>query len=389
MDPKLRAWWSHRQGLDGSLAGKNAAEVLAQTGWARSVGGSSPYLTLFARAGLRRGDVDTALEKIKIQELPGPRGCTYVVPASDFALALASGQPFSGDEIKVAAKLGVTSAEIDKLRTAILKALAAGPMEPDELKAQVGNAARSLGAEGAKKGITTTLPVALGLLQAEGEIRRVSLDGRIDRQRYRYALWNPNPLTKWKKTAAQWFTELARQYFGWIAPAALAEFQWFSGLGVKAAKDAVAPLQLKTVDRDLHLQPEDVEAFTRFEAPERPQYCLVGNLDGISHLRRDVQSLVAAEDQKRGFIGSKGPLVDLPNHAILDRGRVVGLWEFDPDSARIVWKSFVPRNREMEKAVHAMEAFIREDLGDARSFSLDSPARRAPRIEALRKAASA
>jgi hypothetical protein len=43
----------------------------------------------------------------------------------------------------------------------------------------------------------------------------------------------------------------------------------------------------------------------------------------------------------------------------------------------------------MEKAVHAMEAFIREDLGDARSFSLDSPARRAPRIEALRKAASA
>src|SRR6267378_2964502 len=36
---KLRAWWSHRQGLDGSLEGKSAAEVLGRVGWARSVGG--------------------------------------------------------------------------------------------------------------------------------------------------------------------------------------------------------------------------------------------------------------------------------------------------------------------------------------------------------------
>jgi hypothetical protein len=389
MDCKLRAWWSHRQGLDGSLAGNSAAESLRQTGWARSVGGSSPYLTLFARAGLRRSDIDTALEKIEIQELPGPRGCTYVVPAADFALALASGHPFSGDEMKVAVKLGVTTAEIDKLSAAILQALAPGPMEPDELKVKVGKAARSLGPDGAKKGIASTLPVALGLLQAEGEIRRVSLDGRIDRQRYRYTLWNPNPLAKWKKSSPGSFLELARRYFGWIGPASLAEFQWFSGLGVKAAKDAVAPLKLTSVHADLHLLPEDAEAFARFEAPRRPQYSLVGNLDGVSHLRRDVQSLVAIEDRQRGFIGSKGPRVDLPNHAILDRGRVVGLWEFDPDSARIVWHSFVARDKEMENAVHATEAFIREDLGDARSFSLDSPARRAPRIEELRKAASA
>ena len=124
MDPKLRAWWSHRQGLDGSLAGRDAAEVLARTGWSRSVGGSGPYLTLFARAGLRRTAVDAALEKLEIHELPGPRGCTYVIPASGFALALAAGQPFAGDEMKVAAKLGVTGAEIAKLRAAIVKALA-------------------------------------------------------------------------------------------------------------------------------------------------------------------------------------------------------------------------------------------------------------------------
>ena len=50
--PKLRAWWAHRQGLDGSLAGKPPAEILEVSGWARSVGGVGPYLTLFARGGV-------------------------------------------------------------------------------------------------------------------------------------------------------------------------------------------------------------------------------------------------------------------------------------------------------------------------------------------------
>ncbi|WP_158104196.1 hypothetical protein [Amycolatopsis pretoriensis] len=40
---RLRAWWAHRQGLDGTLRGAPAAEVLERTGWARSVGGSAPY----------------------------------------------------------------------------------------------------------------------------------------------------------------------------------------------------------------------------------------------------------------------------------------------------------------------------------------------------------
>src|SRR5213075_939474 len=44
----LRAWWSHRQGLDGTLQAKTPAQVLEQSGWARSVGGVNPYLTLFS-----------------------------------------------------------------------------------------------------------------------------------------------------------------------------------------------------------------------------------------------------------------------------------------------------------------------------------------------------
>ena len=102
-ESKLRAWWSHRQGLDGSLQDKAPAEVLERTGWARSVGGVNPYLTLYARAGVTREAADAAVAKLEIHELPSARNCTYVLPASDFALALKVGQAFSGSEMKVAA----------------------------------------------------------------------------------------------------------------------------------------------------------------------------------------------------------------------------------------------------------------------------------------------
>src|SRR5215813_7243327 len=136
-EERMRAWWSHRQGLDGSLQGASAASVLEQTGWARSVGGAGPYLTLFARAGLSREAVDAAVASLAIHELPAARGCTYVVPASDFSLALAAGEGFDS-EIKVAEKLGVTAKEIDRLCDRIVDALGSGPKDPDELRAAVG-----------------------------------------------------------------------------------------------------------------------------------------------------------------------------------------------------------------------------------------------------------
>ena len=69
-ESKLRAWWSHRQGLDTSLNNESAREVLRRTGWARSVGGVGPYLTIFARNGDGREDVDRTAASLEIRELP-------------------------------------------------------------------------------------------------------------------------------------------------------------------------------------------------------------------------------------------------------------------------------------------------------------------------------
>src|SRR5436309_2809969 len=129
-EARLRAWWSQRQGLDGSLDGKTPAEVLERSGWARSVGGVGPYLTLHARAGTARETAEQAAADLEIHELPSARGCSYVVPACDFALALKVGAEFANAPMKVAAKLGVTAKEIDKLCAAVLQALEQEALDP-------------------------------------------------------------------------------------------------------------------------------------------------------------------------------------------------------------------------------------------------------------------
>jgi hypothetical protein len=375
---KLKAWWSHRQGLDGRLAGHPAAEVLRETGWARSVGGSNPYLTLFARAGIGREAVDRAVSTLEIHELPSARGCTYVLPASDFALGLRLAQEFEGAERKTALKLGATTAEIDKLCGTVVKALAKGPLDTDELRQALGGAVRNFGVEGTKKGLATTLPVALGELQAQGEIRRVPLNGRLDQQRYRYALWRPNPLAKSKLSREEAFTELARRYFRWIGPATLAGFQEFAAVGVKAAKEYTAALGLVSVekDSDLLMPPEDREAFEQFQPPRDQQYALVSTLDSVSLLRGDWKDLLAPEDAGRPVSRE---------HAILDRGRLVGLWLYDPSTESIAWTSFIPQNKALKDVVKRTEDYVRTELGDVKIGGPDSPKSRMPAIEALRK----
>ncbi len=366
---------------------------MERAGWARSVGGVGPYLTLFSRAGLSREKVDLELENTEIHELPSARSCTYVLPASDFALGLKLAQSFPG-EMKTAEKLGVTPKEIDKLCDRVIHALEKEPLDPDGLREVTGKAVRNLGAEGKKKGLATTLPVALGKLQASGDIRRIPVNGRLDQQRYKYTLWRANPLRNFKLSVEETYTELARRYFTWIGPARIAEFQWFSALGVKAAKAAVEPLKLEPIAAgdDLFMLPGDRAKLEAFKPPKDPHYTLTSGIDSIVLLRADLKGLLDPKDIDRQVFTEKevkplGTLPYLPSHVILDRGRVIGLWEYDTAEDSVAWISFVKKDKALEDAVQRTEQYVREQLGDARSFSLDSPKSRAPRIAALRKAA--
>lgn len=349
-------------------------------------------MALFARAGLSRAAVDADVAKLAIHELPSARGCTYVIPACDYALALRAGLG-KGDAAAIATAkkyLGVTDAEIERLCEAIVGALSKGPLDPRALKEATGSAVRHLGDLGKKKGVTTTLSLGLGKLQSMGEIRRVPTNGRLDQQRYAYALWRPSPARA--MTDAEVAVELARRFFRWIGPATLANFSAWSALTVSATKAAAAELGLVPLaEADPRvIFPDDLAALRDFRPPSAPRFALVGSIDNISHLRRDVAGLLAGEDadlQVQGEKGqqSAGSLSDLPHHAILDRGRLVGLWDFDVASNSIVAATFRRASTELAAEIARTEAFVRDDLGDARSFSLDSPESREARIGSLRK----
>ena len=236
---RLRAWSWHRQGLDGSLAGCTAEQVLARAGWARSVGGANPYLTLFARAGIRREQVDADVLAHRILELPAARGCTYVLGREDFAWALQLGRDAAESAFKVVGRLGVDRGEITLLEEQVLHTLAEaeGPMDPRQLKDELGDSVRNLGEEGKKKGATTTLPTALGILQSDGRIRRVPANGRLDQQRYAYQPWGLPPSDLDDEDAR---TELIRRYLGWTGGATFKQSQWFTGFTVAQSKAALA-----------------------------------------------------------------------------------------------------------------------------------------------------
>jgi len=385
---KIRGWWAQKQGLSESSKNWKPADVLVRSGWARSVGGVGPYLTFFSRAGISRMVADKAIKDLDIHELPSARGCTYVLPNEDFALGLLVGQDAGSAEFKTALKLGVTAKEIDRLCQAVLDTLDDNPMDPEEIRQATGKASRNLGEEGKKKGVTTTLPIALGRLQASGYIRRVPVTGRIDQQRYKYAIWNSNPLKSFPLSPEEAFKILAKKFFRWIGPATAAEFQWFSGLGVKATGSALQFAGLVPIEdnSDFRILEDELDAFHKFKKPKGHNYKLVSSLDSIHALRRDTKMLLEESYRKKIFADSRkaSGFADLESHAIIDKGRIIGLWEFDIESLKIVWCTFVKPDKDLKAEIKRTEDYVVSQLGDARSFSLDSPKSRKPRIEAIR-----
>lgn len=51
---------------------------------------------------------------------------------------------------------------------------------------------------------------------------------------------------------------------------------------------------------------------------------------------------------------------DLRSHAIIDRGRLVLHWEYDPSTESIAWMSFVKKDKALAEAVTRPETFVRD-----------------------------
>jgi hypothetical protein len=82
---------------------------------------------------------------------------------------------------------------------------------------------------------------------------------------------------------------------------------------------------------------------------------------------------------------TRSAIADWRNLALLDRGRLIGRWVVDPERASIVKTTCGVKDQALDAKVKETEVFVRDDLGEARSFSLDRPPSRVLRIEWLRQ----
>lgn len=249
---------------------------------------------------------------------------------------------------------------------------------------------RSLGEAGKKKGASTTLPAALGILQAQGRIRRAPIGGRLDVQRYRYVAWGLEPSTEDRAALEARITE---RHLRWTGGATLEQSRWFTGLSAGRARAALDAVGAETVTVEIegaepaewYVLPGTADEFAAVEVPADPQVRLLAGNDGLVLLGRTAADAFA--DADRGHPLAMGDanalLADLADHPIVDRGRIVGVWQYDEPAGAIAWTTFDEPADAVVAEVEHTAAWIRDDLGDFRSFSLDSPKSRRKRIDAI------
>ena len=159
--------------------------------------------------------------------------------------------------------------------------------------------------------------------------------------------------------------------------------------GIKNGKHAFAAIGAVVVSEDRYALPEDIDEIQATVVPAEPQVHFVGNLDGLFLHRRELAAHIHPEDHKRSILSEKGlqaggTLADLSNQAIVDRGRIIGVWDYDLQREELAWRTFKPATAAVKAAAERTEAYVRDQLGDMRSFSLDSPDTRGMRLAAIR-----
>ena len=380
---KLRSFWAYKQGLTTPIQG-TPEDVITRVGWFRSVGGSSPYLGLYARSGLLREDVDAALAQGSIGELPSARGCTYVLPKAHYDMGLRLALPHAERQIASAAKpLALEESELARLEGAVVASLKESTKDPQDLKMSVGSFINNLGELGKKKGLSSTLPLALGRLQAQGLIQRIPKNGRLDQQRYSYrAIERDKPIDSIPFDSA--VREVAKLFWQWIGPARLRDFEWFSGLNKGQVEQIAKDVNLAALEDGWFTSPDEVPLFEKFE-PQGQGVHFLGCLDNLFLLRRDLKTHLAETDTDQRVPTEKGEvavgsLMDLESHAIVRGGQLIGVWDFDPNLSRLYSRVFEGSSEPVQAAGERVRRMIIENLDDVRSFSLDSPTSRQAKL---------
>ena len=393
----MRAW-ARTQGFT-SAAPTDPTTILTERSWVRTLGGADPYFALFARgAEVEREAIDAALRAGEMRISPAVRGCMYLVAAEHADLAL--GLAYHQTHARLARdldKAGAAKKDLTKTRKAVLKALAKAPSTTAELRKVAAKAIVSFGASGKKVGLSSSLPPTLRLLEFEGEIERTPIEGRLDTETYRWSL-RERPLERPDSEDAA--LAIAELFFRHHGPATLDHFVTWSGLGKRAARAALAELELVEIEGEDHDQAHPMLAFpAALEAASKRSRAKPVTLLGLQDTYLVVHggpSWVCPAAHldlaipRWGTMG--GGAIRATKHphlrAILVAGELAGFWDVDAamSEQHIAWldrpsKAVVKRATE---AVDTLRRFMADELGHAKTFSIDSNKRIDARFEIVR-----
>lgn len=400
---QVRAVRILRQGFP-AAAKTNPTELLARTGYVRTLGGVDAYLALRARVpSLRRAVVDAAVASGELSVSPAVRGCMYLVPSSEAPLCL----QFAGALTKVRdardrERAGIAEGEIEALGKLVHKTLLQqGPLTTDGLRrALPAGSVRSLGERGKKAGTSSPLPGTLRALEFAGRIQRTPEGGRLDTNTY---LWRAAP--KGLLTSAKLPLDphnchalLLDRFLAHAGTALLADFCAWSGLtqrDAKLARPHSSAIDIAIADVGPALAAPDVLATVRKLDAAADAVALLPFEDNLLHLGFGPALFVdeALHDLEVPVWGGGGATrlgdaAHMSFRCVLADGCVSGFWEYDPDTRTVVVQWLRAASSHAQKRVaelaEATSAFLRDEIGHGHSFSLDTDDELRRRLALLR-----
>lgn len=391
--------------------------TIERTGFLRTLGGVDVYLAARARVpGLTAARLDEALLRGEVRVVPAVRGCIYLVSARHAPLALALAARLSASRnAREAEKAGIAPGELEELGQAVVEALErggddaseAGGMTTDALRrALPDGAVRSLGDRGKKLGLSSTLPPALRALELDGRIERIPATGRLDTERY---LWGParkSPVEPASVPADSDGLDAAvgEIFFRAAGVATRRDLAAWVGLNQGEAKRVVerldlVPVAVEDLDETAYCHPDHRHLVASPPAPDAAAVSLLPFADGLVDLHGGPAAMVEPAHHGvevpvwgRGKGSTLGDARHVSLRSVVAGGRIAGFWEYHPDDEVVVTGVFDPPppadRAAFAAALDAAAAdtgrFLREELGNGRSFSLDTDDHLRRRAEDLR-----
>lgn len=391
---ELRRIWAARQLL--ATAAASPLDVARRGGWIHSAGGAGPYLAMWARGAIttRKELDDLVFQSRQLEEVLTVRGATMLVPQAEVPLALAAGRRANHDRLaRLTKQCDVNEREVRRLAAAILETLDDGPASSTALRSRIpARLIRDLGPAGRKLGESSTLAVALRALQMSGDVVRLSESRKLDEPRF---TWGKRDRRLTPIDADLVLPELARSFLSWAAPARVSDFAWWADVSKRIAKQLFDDLGAAVLEIE-----SGSEAFIQLHAGPALKSAPIVFLpfrDNLLSLHRGLDVVIDdPSTEVLDWMNRRIPAADaeaLHQNPIAAGGSVIGVWEFDPEAQEVGWMTWTSSparvRSEVAHQAAALQAFIRDELGDARYYPFDTEKTRRPRIEFTKHAPKA